>query len=135
MLNNNSVTTYTQRDTDEVTTPYASVQYVTGAATSHESALLSDGSRRFDTWDGNLSIGIATNRDKDKLDDHTTLRGRIRNLIYDWRNTITDALLPYHSILNVIESGTTPATAADDNHDVSTITFQLKFQVTPSAWP
>lgn len=134
LLNNNSVTCYAQRDDDTLATPFASVQFVTGAATEHWSGLLSDGTERPDMFQGTLSIGIATDRDSNSA-THATYRGKIRDLLYRFQTTITAALLPYHAILRVMETGTTPATATEDNHDISTINFNLWFQIRPEAWP
>jgi hypothetical protein len=134
-LNLSVLNCYSQRDDDVVGTPRTHVQFTTGAATEHYSELLSDSTRRPDMFQGTLQVGIVTNRGVDTADAHAANRGTIRDILYNFQVTLTDVLLPYHKIVRVMETGTTPESSADDEHDISTISFNLWFQIRPSAWP
>ena len=134
-LNNALLNCYAQRDEDTVGTPRTHVQFVTGPALEHYSQLLSDGTTRIDRFTGTLQVAIVTNRADDVADSHSATRGTVREVLYNHQVTITEAMLPYHVLLRIVETGTTPETSSDDDHDISTISFQVVFQIRPSAWP
>jgi uncharacterized protein (UPF0248 family) len=99
------------------------------------SKLLSDGSVRQDMFRGTLQIGIVTNRKNDTANDHSDIRGTVREILNNFQITITEALLPYHKILRVSETGSTPQVSTEDDHDISQITFDITFIIRPEAWP
>lgn len=134
-FNSSILNCYAQKDDDTVGTPRTHVQFTTGSALDHWSALLSDGSTRQDMFNGTLQVGIVTNRQDDTADSHSATRGTVRDILYNFQTTLTESLLPYHKIVRVVETGTTPEVSSEDDHDISTISFQLTFQIRPSAWP
>ena len=138
LLTTNGITAYRQRDLDEAATPFVAVQLNVGAATGHM-ARLPSGDLRPDQFDGQLRVAITTNRGKNNS-NHPTIRAKIRNLLYRaWGTdkTLTRTELPYHVILpqSVLETGTVQSVENDDDHDMSTITFNLGFGIRPDAWP
>lgn len=133
LFTNNSITAYRQRDNNTRVTPAVDIQFSTGAATEHL-GYTCDGKLRPDTWNGSLQIRIVTTRSKNDA-SHSTLRGKIRNLLYSFEDNLTRTLLPHHSIARVMETGTTPQIEADEDHDISSISFNLVFAIRPDAWP
>ena len=138
LLTTNGITAYRQRDLDEAKTPYVAVQLNVGAASGHL-ARLPNGDFRPDQLSGQLKFAITTNRGQNNA-DHPTIRAKIRNLMYRaWGTvkTLTQTELPYHVILpqTVLEAGTVQSVGSDEDHDISTITFNLGFGIRPDAWP
>jgi uncharacterized protein (UPF0248 family) len=134
-FNLSNLNCFAQRDGDTVGTPRTFVQFTSGAASDHLSKLLSDGSVRQDMFRGTLQIGIVTNRKNDTANDHSDIRGTVREILNNFQITITEALLPYHKILRVSETGSTPQVSTEDDHDISQITFDITFIIRPEAWP
>lgn len=94
---------------------------------------------RPDVWTASLMVGIVT---APIAAAHEQFRARVRNVmaicrttLYNDRTTGTDALLPYHCILDIVDSGTSPATQPEDGHYLSSLTYQLKVNIRPTAWP
>lgn len=133
LLTDNGITAYRQRDSDERVTPFAVVQLTTGAASGHM-ARLPNGDMRPDQFAGTLNIAIVTNRGTNN-ENHPTIRAKIRNLLYRFQETFTKAELAHHSIYNVLEAGTTPSIESEDDFDISTINFAIRFSIRHDAWP
>lgn len=132
LLSANEITASRQRDAATLATPRAEVQFTTGSGIEHYHNF-PGANPRPDTFSGSLSVGIVTDRTKNDA-DHTTIRAKVRNLIYDFRDSI-NVLLSYHAILRVLESGTSPLVTAEDNQDVSTVNFTVDFCIRTDAWP
>ena len=129
----NDITTYRQRDDDEVATPYCGIQFTVGAATGHL-AQLPEGGERPDQFAATLRVMIFTDRARNAA-DHETLRAKIRHLIYGFQENVTRADTPYHTIFAATESGSTQAVQTEDKQDVSEITFNIGFGIRRDAWP
>lgn len=94
---------------------------------------------RPDVWTGNLMLGIVT---APVAASHEQHRARVRNVmtlvrtaLYDDRISSTDLLLPWHCILDMVESGTSPATEPKDGYYLSNINYAIKINIRPEAWP
>ena len=133
LLTNNSITAYRQRDASEVSTPFAAVKFSGVAATGHM-AKLPNGDMRPDQFAGQLEILTETNRSQNDA-DHTTVRAKIRNLIYKFQETLTKTLLPYHAIYESMETSSISGVDSENNVDITTINFRLSFAIRSDAWP
>lgn len=94
---------------------------------------------RPDVWTGNLMVGIVTAAVAASHEHH---RARVRNVmtlvrtaLYNDRTASTDALLPWHGILDLEDSGTAPATEPQEGYYLSNITYAIKINIRPTAWP
>lgn len=132
LFEQNSITGLRQRDADSAATPRATIQFTVGANTEHYH-IFPNGETRPDIWSGSLSIGVVTDRTKNNS-DHSSIRAKIRHLLYSFATTL-NPILAYHSIMRVLESGTTPTVISDQNQDMSEINFTVNFCIRPDAWP
>ena len=127
-----SLSAYTQREVSQIVTPYVMVQLAVGASTEHYAAFAGD--YRPDVWNSTLQIQVVTSRANTNL-SHTAYRAKVRKALAvdaDYKNSTT---FPYHEIFSVLESGTTPSILTEDNLDVSSLAYSLKFGIRSGAWP
>jgi len=97
---------------------------------------------RADTFGGTVVLRIISNP-KATTREHSDYRATIRDIMAGSRdkfkadvdNDDAAALLPYHSILDVVESGTSPTYLGEDGTVESVINYTIKFNIRPDAWP
>lgn len=122
------------RETSVSNTPSVSIRFLLGAPTGHLQ-LLTSGSvlrAKYDTYDGNLECNITTDRAIDNSYSSTYLR-KVRNIISDYHNY--KAYLSYHDVLDVQSIDTVSTVDDEINQDKSTMRFNLRVCVIPTAWP
>ena len=134
LLAANGLASVQQRGAANLTTPRAAVLLQVGRANGQMFKAPGWNNTRPAQWNGSLQISIATNRTRNDS-SHDVYRGTIRDLLYNWRTNFTAANLPYHQFVDCFESGTTAATDAGNNEDVSSILFEITFGIRPDAWP
>lgn len=132
LMTTNSITSYRQRDTTTVATPYVAIQFTPGEDMKHWH-LFTDGSKRSDTFKGNITFSVVTDRGVNAT-SHVTLQSTVRNIVDGFQENI-NALLSYHAILEVTDSVTSPTVQSEDNQDQSAINCGLQFCIRTDAWP
>lgn len=128
------VTAIAQRNDDNKTAPFVTVQFVTGETLGQHYKHQNE--YREKMFNGELTIGIATRRSA-STDSHPSIRGKVRKAISSWQataNGINDQL-DYLQVLDVASQGATVAISNDEDHDISTLRYQVAFQILDSAWP
>lgn len=121
--------------------PRVELMYANGAETGHTPAI--EPHHRQDTFLGSMVVAVVTNSKDESIGiaEHAQFRGRVRNIMAKSRTQLktdregTDTILPHHCILDVVESGTSPAYSPEDGHLVSRISYELKVNIRPDAWP
>jgi len=119
--------------------PRVELMFALGGETGHHST--ASDYYRPDAFSGSLAVAIITPADDQGTAQHAQYRARVRNLMAKCRTRFRsdseadDALLPYHTIMDVVESGTAPAYAPEDGHYISRINYELKTNIRPAAWP
>jgi len=122
---------YRQRDTATLATPWAAVQL---SGTRADGGMHQIGNVGWpNSFEASLRIIIATNRTKN-ASDHSAYVGKVRAAMYTLTNW-SGALLPYHYVWSAMETGSVPSIDAEENWDMTEITFALKFQINELAWP
>ncbi len=132
-LTQHGLTAMIAREDAIATTPRVDVSCVMGAATRHYGRRASDGEIFLDRWNGSLNFDVITDRVKNR-EQHRPLRAKLRWLMQDlsfWRID----LLPYHQIVELIETGTTPELVNEKEQDVSALVFSLVLGIRADAWP
>jgi hypothetical protein len=69
---------------------------------------------------------------------HSVLRAKVRNVFAKLRHDLISTyttLLPYHTIENVMEQGTSPTMDTDGGVITSQMAFEFQVSVKPDAWP
>lgn len=102
-----------------------------------------DGTIRPDTFSGNLALRIVSNSlaESATTQEHATYRAAVRNVMAKSRRLLVanaaaaDDILPYHSILDVVEAGTSASYQSEDGYYESTISYNIKINIRPAAWP
>lgn len=97
---------------------------------------------RADSFTGTVMLRIVSNP-KATTREHSDYRATVRDIMAGSRAEFkadrdlvdASALLPYHSILDVVESGTSPNYEGEGGVVESAVTYQIKFNIRPSAWP
>lgn len=90
---------------------------------------------------GQLTITVVTNAVPEGdggIALHSTTRANVRNIMAKMRHDLTSTYperLPYHTISNVMEQGTSPTINTDDGVLTSQLTFDFQVNVKPDAWP
>lgn len=83
-------------------------------------------------WRGTLLVGVVTTRSKSQ--DHATIRGKVRWLMQDLAQ-FTEARMPYHQPVRIIETGTSVSADNDADQDESAVTFDMVVGIRADAWP
>ena len=128
-----SITAHVQRNATDIATPSVGVQLTVGENVEHYGLRVSDGQNFCDRWNAKLAFAITTQRGKNNS-SHSDLRAKIRYRMQDltvWNTT----RLPYHQVVRIIESGTSPQIVDDKDRDISEVTFSLVINIRADAWP
>jgi hypothetical protein len=123
--------------------PRVELFYANGAEAGHNST--ASEYYRPDTFSGSLTVAVITNSKDESIGiaEHAQFRGRVRNIMAKCRTRFkadrdaadVDALLPFHCVLDVVGSGTSPAYSPDEGHLVSRLNYEIKINIRPDAWP
>lgn len=119
--------------------PRVEVQFRLGSATGHK-RVMADGTMRNDAWEAQLALQIITRPgvESDVHDSASDEHGALRSLVRSKAEAMfmdLDDLLPYHSVNNIDDSGTTATLKSEDGFDVSTIIYALHVNIRTNAWP
>lgn len=126
-----ALTVYRSRDSAEVATPYVTL---TLGGVSADGGMHMIGNVGYPSdYSATLTVTIVSHR-IDNAGQHAGIVGSVRQFFYDLTQW-TDALLPYHTVWLVMESGTSQAVAEDDRFDETTLSFRVKFLIKETAWP
>jgi hypothetical protein len=98
---------------------------------------------RPDTFSGNVALRIVSNSlaESATTQEHAAFRASARNVMAKARLLLVanaaaeDDILPFHSILDVVEAGTSASYQSEDGYYESTISYNIKINIRPSAWP
>lgn len=123
---------YIQRAAEEIATPSVGVQLSVGGATEHYGRREGDGEIFLDTWTGTLTFAIMTDRTRNRA-FHTDNLAKLRWLMQNVQ--AFEPLMPFHQITKIIETGTSPQLKAEDDRDVSEISFAIIFNIRAGSWP
>lgn len=135
-------TTYVTNDAAEFqkSRPRVEIMFALGSETGHNSTHSTY--YRPDAFNGSLVVAVVTPADDTNgTAQHAQYRARVRNLMAKCRTRFKsdadgdDALLPYHTVQDVVESGTAPAYAPEDGVYISRGNYELKLNIRPDAWP
>jgi len=126
-----------QQDDAVTTLPHVAVQVQTTGATDHDATLRYKGQvfTVNDMFNAAITVIIHSDRRKDGQARHAVKRSFILNLILRWKLLLNTDDLPYYDIARIIYRGMTPTVETEEDLDVSTMRFDLVFQVKPDAWP
>lgn len=123
---------YRQRDGDSKGTPFVTVQLAVGGETGRirQGATI----KYPDAWTGTLTIGIVTKRGAAGV-SHTTEVSKVRRYMVEWESRLTSVQLPYHAIAEISATGTSPQIAGDEDHDLSLLSYAIKWMIRTTEWP
>jgi hypothetical protein len=124
-----------QRELKDLPTPRLDLQFELGAATGHRGF---DRRKRawLDAWAFQLTIGIATEVNPKHPDgDHAIWRARVRITSQYAAEELTPALLPFHTLTQIQEAGTTDTVTTTDDCHISEVRFTGIVSIRSSAWP
>lgn len=134
---------YTTNDASEQQKkrPRVELMYLHGSEAGHNST--ASNYYRPDTFLATLVVAVVTNAKGDEVGtaEHSQFRARVRNAMAKSRTLLkadadgANTLLPFHSVMDVVESGTSPAYQPEDGYFISRINYELKTNIRPDAWP
>lgn len=144
ILEDAGLTVFTQRSEGKFQTPSVSLQYTGGNALD---AWMrdSDDQPRIGAWDGNIQFVVATQRSQDD-DKHVDYVASLRELMADratrgagWSTTqegvFSETELPYHQVSDLFEQSEQPTADLENDLDRTTLTYSLRLNIRPNAWP
>jgi hypothetical protein len=111
------------------------IRFRNGEATGHKQQC-PDGFLRLDAWRGQLSLQVITSLRKTDENVHGKQRAQIRAFasILAGCQELND-LLPFHSVNDVVDTGTTPTIKTEDGYEATTLNYSVHFNVRLDAWP
>ena len=123
LLTTAGLATATQRDTGELSTPRAEVQFVLGSMRSDTITGDSTDGFYYDGFDGQLQGAVITTRSVDGS-NHSTNVGKAR---YELRNrgAFTSSVLPNHVINDIVLTASSVNIESELNLDVTTDTYSI----------
>lgn len=117
-----------------LSTPRIDVQFALGASYNLHKMQDRFGNWWYDAWSGTLSCAVVTKRSKNNA-EHGLMRAKVRRFMQTAEDKFTEAVLPYHKLSKIVESGTTPTVKTEDDCDDSTVTFSCIVAIRGDAWP
>jgi hypothetical protein len=128
------VSVYIQQDTDDIVTPRVSLQFTVTGAIEHYGIREIDQQLFVDRWQGRLTAAIVTDRSVNKH-AHSAIRAKTRQYLSQWQLYNTTLLLPYHELVRCMEGPSSPIIRAEEDEDVSEISWDIIFGIRSWAWP
>ena len=128
-----AITAKKQRSDDTRATPFSSVQFQTGEANPDHEYTCPDGKVRDVNYSGTLAISIVTDRNRN-ASSHVTLVSQVR-AAFSHRDLFTSSNLPYYKLWNIRPTGTSFGITEDDKQDITTLTWDVGFEILTTAWP
>jgi hypothetical protein len=114
-------------------TPYVDVQLADVIPTTHRHPFV-NGDMVVDAWKGVLKCTVTTQRKKNS-DKQTFILGTLRMIAMKYRREFPRALVPWHAVQLIKESGLSRGVDRENDLDWSELAFELHFSVRPDAWP
>lgn len=121
------------QDGDEFLTPSYALKFSSSGVLNGHSVICPDGIERYDCYKGNLSVDIFTHRSVNK-DKHKSYRSGVRKVMLGWRKRFGPEVMPYYEVGDIREGGSS-LNKADEETDVTTLTYEIVFQIRADAWP
>jgi hypothetical protein len=119
--------------TPEIKTPRIEVAFATtGTLEHHQQAR--DGSWYRDCYTGTLTF-VCTCLRKDGAQQPGALAGAVRAAMQSQADAFNAVSLPYHDVMFLEETASTPATDARDDEIILAIVFEIHVGVSENEWP
>lgn len=131
--NSASLTTYRQRSTSTVATPFADIQISGTSCVGKQYKTSANGFNWPIDFNATLSVTVTTNRQENDA-SHYAYLGKVRRYLYDlteWNSS----RFPYLQIVSVGEVGSSPSIVPDERFDATDISFRIMFVIRDTAWP
>ena len=130
LLKAQSISVYGQRGSEDIRTPAVELQVNIGTPIGH--VHVEDSSVVYDSFNGTLNATIVSNR--------TINDSNHSNLVTDVYYYLGDieaynSILPYHGLLMMKPNGYAVNVQADENTDISAVTFDFIIYIKPESWP
>jgi hypothetical protein len=122
---------FAQMDNSNLSTPRVELQGVMGAPTGH--VKLSGSMAYHDAWNATMNIIVVTERTNNPT-FHNEFTGKVIAHLSDASQLNSGSNMPYHYVARSDFMGSSPSVEAEDNKDVSSLTFALSVWVKPTAW-
>jgi len=132
------VTTNEASDETQETRPRVHVQYIHSDLYQSNSGAPYYRSRLFSGQLNVLVVSNPENSDNGGIAQHGQLRAKLRNVMAKLRRDLIVTYpeqLPYHTVENIVEQGTSSAITPQDGVLTSQMSFELQVSVKPDAWP
>lgn len=134
VLQAESIPAFKTRDDDVLTLPRVDVAVTLGGATGHRGQR-APGQFALDAWSGQVTLQVKTKRVSDQPDTHADWVAEIRLAAQYFEDRFGAAVLPYHALSMIQESGTERSVGDDDETDISTVAFDFIVSIRSNAWP
>lgn len=138
LLDDESTPAHGQRSLEDLQTPFYTVQVV-GSSMTEQNAILAGRRPRRNTWVLSLSVTAVTNRTEEAQADatvsHAEMVGDIREMIHGWAELFDEVALPYHEVLDCVETGSSVGYSGETDRDTTTITFEMTVAIAATSWP
>lgn len=122
-------------DSGKLTTPRIECEFLSGAQEQRSYIVPGTNWRYPDVWSGSLKVSIVTNRLKDDgKAEHRRQRALVRWISQNHAVEISDRM-KYLTAIQIIESGTSREFRTLNDEDISGLSFAVKFNIHPSAFP
>ena len=92
------------------------------------------GDWRPDQFSASVLVTVLTDR-KRNPSSHGTFRGNVRALLYQFVSKFTGTNLPYLDIMDFTETGSAQAQDDPRGLDATTLSWEVRFAILPTAWP
>lgn len=83
---------------------------------------------------GNLAISVVTTRGTNRS-SHGPIRGVVRYVMSGANGILSDVVLPYLQILDLVPAASAPEVYAEKDQDITVLNYAIAFAVKDSAWP
>lgn len=134
VLDADGLTAFQSLSHDILTLPRADVECTLGAPTGHRSQVTA-GQFTLDAWTATIRITIRTKRVETQPETHALWVAKARLAGQYFEERFGAAVLPYHCLSMLQESGTDRGVLEEDDTDFSTINFDAIVSVRAGQWP
>ncbi len=128
---------YVEHSDENKTTPWIDVELTNVVPTGRQFILYPDRqlwAQPYDMWSAQLVSKVVTFRGRNS-DQHRAMLARIRVETFLFADRFSPAILPYHKIVQMKESGLRRGFDNATSLDWSEVAAEIKFWVNSDAWP
>lgn len=118
---------------EEPKLPRIEVSVTSGGNTNHMKSI-GGGFAVFSEWQVGVQFNIITERSANRT-LHRDLRGKVRKVMHTTDNATFNAQLDYHDMMMVQEMGSSHSVDDENDHDITTLNFNMILRVRENAWP